>query len=157
MYELLTSGERYPYADCSIYWLHCQSIVNALKYLEERALSKVESMSRIEIWKCKPSWRALPVNKRQTVFHDLATLVKHAFPEHGQENGGPYVIQNTEAAFLIWTTELEEGVTAVRYESIRLDKYFEPLAYVAVTNKLDARVLATKLSVGRTKGIVQDG
>lgn len=72
-----------------------------------------------------------------------------------QADGGLYVVQKAEGGLLIWTVEMDEGVAAKQYESIRLDKYFEPLAYVAVTRKLNARVLATKLSVGEPEEIVQ--
>jgi hypothetical protein len=35
---------------------------------------------------------------------------------------------------------------AAQYQRIRLDEYFEPLAYVAVTDRLNAKALAGKLS-----------
>jgi hypothetical protein len=122
-----------------------------------RAEQGGRDMSRIEIWKGKPSWRALPGNKRMMICHDLATLVKHAFPDEGHENGGPYVVQSAESDLLIWTTEMDERVAAAQYASIRLGEYFEPLAYVTVTDKLDARVLATKLSVGKIQVLMRDG
>jgi len=75
-------------------------------------------MSRIEIWKGKPSWRALSGNERAMICHDLAALVKYAFPDEGHENGGSYDVQSAEGDLLIWTTEMGEGVAAAQYANI---------------------------------------
>jgi hypothetical protein len=103
-------------------------------------------MPRIEIWKAKPSWQATPLGDRNLIIHRLAVLVKRDQHKSVEEDGGPYVIQKAEGILLIWTTELNAVEAAEQYVSIGLEKYFEPLVHTAVTKKLNAKVLARKLS-----------
>jgi len=97
-------------------------------------------MPRIEIWKSTPSWRTLSPDRQRTIIHRLTLALRTDGQNRLPEEEGPFLIEKKEGALLIWSSDLNP-----RHITGELDKFFEPLASTAVSGKLNARILASKM------------
>ena len=107
----------------------------------------IGAMQRVEIWKSRALWRTLSSKERQTLVYRLTSLVRPNPRDVARKDWGPYLIRKSENDLLIWTIETEELKVEAPYGKIGLDEYFEPLLYMAATEKFNAKTLAGKLSV----------
>lgn len=101
----------------------------------------VEIMTRIEIWKSTPSWRTLSPDRQRMIVQNLNVALSPDEQNRRVEEEGPFLVDKKECTLLIWSSELD-----IRRVAAPLDKYFEPIASTAVTDKITARTLASKLA-----------
>ncbi len=101
-------------------------------------------MLKIEVWKCKPAWLALPPNERDEFLNRFSAIVRRNLPPEVIPDAGPYVVYPESGCLLLWTWEprLEGEVVQARRE---LDAYFELLLDVGANGTLTAKSLASKL------------
>lgn len=101
-------------------------------------------MLKIEVWKCRPTWLALPQEERDTFFDGFSAVVRRNLGSEARADGGPYLIYPPGGCLLLWTWEPRPDgeVVGARQE---LDTYFELLVDVGVSATLTAKSLAGKL------------
>ncbi len=101
-------------------------------------------MLKIEVWKCRPAWLALPLDERDTFFNRFSGVVRRHLEPDARANGGPFLLYPPGGCLLLWTWEPKpEGeVARARQE---LEAFFELLVDVGVSATLTAKSLAGKL------------
>ncbi len=102
-------------------------------------------MLKIEIWKCRPSWLGLPGNERSVIVKRFASVVQRRLNDQIRPEGGPFLIDKTDAALLIWTWDTSDGELARAYGELGITTHFEPLVDVRSSPGLTARALADRL------------
>ncbi len=101
-------------------------------------------MLKIEVWKCRPAWLALPLKERDLFINRFSAVVRRNLSPESSPEGGPYLIYPHGGCLLLWTWEPRPDGEVVEARQ-ELDVFFELLLDIGPNSNLTAKSLAGKL------------
>ena len=108
-------------------------------------LTRGNRMLKIHVWKSKPSWLSRSPHEKQWLIDWLSKSVRANLNNGDRAEAGPYLIDQTKSALLIWTVKADSAKLPADFESAALTADFEPLTFVSPSDTLTAKKLAERL------------
>ena len=108
-------------------------------------LTRGNRMLKIHVWKSKPSWLTRSPQEKLWLMNWLTKSVRANLSNGDRAEGGPYLIDQTASALLIWTVKADSAKLPADFEGAALIADFEPLTFVSPSDTLTAKRLAERL------------